>query len=513
MKNVNYLILNVLLFFCLNVQAQYFNIVPNLPFKSLGTSAKVVVPREHDILVFGDTDTIGGFNQTDEKLFVSKFDYFGNLIDAKYILYNGIPNFSFSIDNMNYQSILLNDSLIVFLCNEGNFDQTSFVALYNVNTNSVTPIGLTGIPFDSNINSYLMDYDNGLIAIAEGLGIYRNFSGTGLTNGLFTIRLIDPIKKSNKLIEVVDTLLGANIKHFKMLPDTSFVLSGIIESMKYPNYIFQTHVDISGKVISHKEFQVKNAALIWKNMTLNAFGELCFLGMNTQGIPDCVQLNHISVNILDRSISNIKSGVCVTHPAVEILEPNVTSLKPSVDLNGLLVCGNASIQSEPFSFLHHSSNEGEIKWFRTYKPINQNNHKITKTNIESITPTPYGYYLLSGNIYDATETRNKFWMMQVDLKGCLNSDCISSIVEKENTLPIRIHPSTTRDMINIEFENKMHGEATISLYHSDGRLLLSDIINISKASYQYNVSQYPSGIYFILLSQGSSKYQQKFVKL
>ena len=46
MKNVNYLILNVLLFFCLNVQAQYFNIVPNLPFKSLGTSAKVVVPRE-----------------------------------------------------------------------------------------------------------------------------------------------------------------------------------------------------------------------------------------------------------------------------------------------------------------------------------------------------------------------------------------------------------------------------------------------------------------------------------
>ena len=78
---------------------------------------------------------------------------------------------------------------------------------------------------------------------------------------------------------------------------------------------------------------------------------------------------------------SIKSGVCVTHPAVEILEPNVTSLKPSVDLNGLLVCGNASIQSEPFSFLHHSSNEGEINWFRTYKPINQNNHKITKTNI------------------------------------------------------------------------------------------------------------------------------------
>lgn len=64
-------------------------------------------------------------------------------------------------------------------------------------------------------------------------------------------------KKSNKLIEVVDTLLGANIKHFKMLPDTSFVLSGIIESMKYPNYIFQTHVDIAGKIISHKEFQVK----------------------------------------------------------------------------------------------------------------------------------------------------------------------------------------------------------------------------------------------------------------
>ena len=58
MKNVNYLILIVLLFFCLNTQAQYFNIVPNLPFKSLGTSAKVVVPREHDILVFGDTDII-----------------------------------------------------------------------------------------------------------------------------------------------------------------------------------------------------------------------------------------------------------------------------------------------------------------------------------------------------------------------------------------------------------------------------------------------------------------------
>lgn len=154
-----------------------------------------------------------------------------------------IFDYFISVDNFNKQFIKVNDSVIVFICNAMPDDFASFVVAYNYNQNSYKVIMLTGRLLDSNITSYLMDAENGQIAVVEGLTVNARVFGNGLTKGFANFRVLDNQNEKYKTIEVVDSVLGSDIRHFDILPDSSFVISGIISSTLHDNNIFQTHID------------------------------------------------------------------------------------------------------------------------------------------------------------------------------------------------------------------------------------------------------------------------------
>ncbi len=474
MENVKYLMLAVMLFLNLNLKSQnYFNVMPDLPFLGVGSAARFVVPRENDFLVFGDLDTVSPIFHAlpDERLFISRFDYSGNLLEVRKTNFKFISDYV-SVDNLNKQFIKLNDSIIVFMCNTFPGDMSSEVVAYNFNQNSYKLLSHTGIITDSNISSYLMDSDNGQIAIAEGLIVARNFLNNGLTKGFANFRVFDYNSNNNITIEVLDSVLGSNIKHFDLLPDSTYVISGIISSTLHDNNIFQTHIDKKGLVLSHKEYPVKNAALYWQGMTTNGDNHLVFLKQDSTGVPHCAQLNAVSINTLSEDLKNVLHESCITHNTTDILPDNIDKLCSSSDNKGLLVVGNAKDQDKAFAFLHRSSNGGKVEWMRSYYPRKKFGSHFKSTKIDNITATGRGSYILSGSVYDKIELRNRMWIMQVDEFGCLEKDC--NLVQNSNIEhlgQIKILPNPSSGDIEIQFLNDNRNAKNIQILNAQGHTI------------------------------------------
>ena len=468
MENVKYLMLAIMLFLNLNLKSQnYFNVMPDLPFLGVGSAARFVVPRENDFLVFGDLDTVSGY----EALFISRFDYSGNLLEARKNEFK-IFDYFISVDNFNKQFIKVNDSVIVFICNAMPDDFASFVVAYNYNQNSYKVIMLTGRLLDSNITSYLMDAENGQIAVVEGLTVNARVFGNGLTKGFANFRVLDNQNEKYKTIEVVDSVLGSDIRHFDILPDSSFVISGIISSTLHDNNIFQTHIDKKGLVLSHKEYPVKNTALYWEEMTTNGDNHLVFLKQDSTGVPHCSQLNAVSINTLSDDLKNVIHESCITHNTADILPDNINKLCSSSDNKGLLVVGNAKDQDNPFAFLHRSSNEGTVEWMRSYYPSKKFGSHFKNTKIDNITATGRGSYILSGSVYDKIELRNKMWIMQVDEFGCLEKDC--NLVQNSNIEhlgQIKILPNPSSGDIEIQFLIDNRNAKNIQVLNAQGHTI------------------------------------------
>ena len=468
MENVKYLMLAIMLFLNLNLKSQnYFNVMPDLPFLGVGSAARFVVPRENDFLVFGDLDTVSGY----EALFISRFDYSGNLLEARKTNFKFISDYV-SVDNLNKQFIKLNDSIIVFMCNTFTGDMSSEVVAYNFNQNSFKILSHTGRLLDSNITSYLMDAENGQIAVVEGLTVNARVFGNGLTKGFANFRVLDNQNEKYETIEVVDSVLGSDIRHFDILPDSSFVISGIISSTLHDNNIFQTHIDKKGLVLSHKEYPVKNTALYWEEMTTNGDNHLVFLKQDSTGVPHCSQLNAVSINTLSDDLKNVIHESCITHNTADILPDNINKLCSSSDNKGLLVVGNAKDQDNPFAFLHRSSNEGTVEWMRSYYPSKKFGSHFKSTKIDNIIATGRGSYILSGSVYDKIELRNKMWIMQVDEFGCLEKDC--NLVQNSNIEhlgQIKILPNPSSGDIEIQFLIDNRNAKNIQILNAQGHTI------------------------------------------
>jgi len=91
---------------------------------------------------------------------------------------------------------------------------------------------------------------------------------------------------------------------------------------------------------------------------------------------------------------------------------------------------------------------------------------------------------------------------------------MTSSSESNQATALHIYPNPTQDILNIRIDDSFGPEIQINIYNELGSLVLSQTTRIAKSEViQINaLRQWPSGMYFIQLKNGSQTYTEKIIK-
>jgi hypothetical protein len=83
----------------------------------------------------------------------------------------------------------------------------------------------------------------------------------------------------------------------------------------------------------------------------------------------------------------------------------------------------------------------------------------------------------------------------------------------ENRVKVTIFPNPTSEIINIQFEIPTDTEIDVSILDGQGRLVMTDYIEVSELNKTFNIQDLPAGIYYLKLTSGKLVNIYKVVKL
>jgi hypothetical protein len=83
----------------------------------------------------------------------------------------------------------------------------------------------------------------------------------------------------------------------------------------------------------------------------------------------------------------------------------------------------------------------------------------------------------------------------------------------EELVKVTVYPNPASDNINIRFESPLDGEVTIQLINGQGKLVKTDVIEVSVTEKQLNLQDLASGTYFLKLTKNKTSNVYKVVKL
>jgi hypothetical protein len=145
------------------------------------------------------------------------------------------------------------------------------------------------------------------------------------------------------------------------------------------------------------------------------------------------------------------------------------------------------------------NSEGDTLWTKCFGGSNED-------KAYSIQQTQDGGYIVAGqsNSNDGDVEGNHgngdFWIVK------LSSFDSTEEISEDNEFSL--HPNPTKDLINIEFQNKGNNELKIT--NINGKLMLNMKLRTNKT--QIEISEYPTGIYFITVSGDDFIKTKKIIK-
>jgi len=132
------------------------------------------------------------------------------------------------------------------------------------------------------------------------------------------------------------------------------------------------------------------------------------------------------------------------------------------------------------------------------------------------------------NSSEETAPKRDYWVVVTDENGCLNSDTISILFEEKeeeteedsvvsisnykNSESVKVYPNPTSGDINIAF-NDIDGQISIQVITELGQIIYSkQYNNFEKNNIKHiNLSDYPSGNYFVVISTNEKIYKKSFI--
>jgi len=95
----------------------------------------------------------------------------------------------------------------------------------------------------------------------------------------------------------------------------------------------------------------------------------------------------------------------------------------------------------------------------------------------------------------------------------LTEDGMIATKEFEDENSLSVFPNPVSDLLNIESKLPVAGNYAISIFNQLGQLVLSDNKAVQQNEiFQIDASQFPSGVYSILLENDESKVSKRFLK-
>lgn len=91
---------------------------------------------------------------------------------------------------------------------------------------------------------------------------------------------------------------------------------------------------------------------------------------------------------------------------------------------------------------------------------------------------------------------------------------ITAIEENlESLVSIRVFPNPASDIINIRFEEPVDGEVNLLIINSQGKVVMTDVVESMILEKQISIRELPSGIYYFRIIHGKLSNVYKVVKL
>lgn len=110
------------------------------------------------------------------------------------------------------------------------------------------------------------------------------------------------------------------------------------------------------------------------------------------------------------------------------------------------------------------------------------------------------------------EDLNYYRLKQMDFDGTTEYSAIVVAEMKSDKREIEISPNPASQFLNVRL-GELEQEAVIEVYNSNGQVVKSIIASRNDITISLDISDLPSSVYWMIVSSGNTKQQQKFVKL
>lgn len=107
------------------------------------------------------------------------------------------------------------------------------------------------------------------------------------------------------------------------------------------------------------------------------------------------------------------------------------------------------------------------------------------------------------------------WIQDVSSKEVLNSGTRFDVItsnDNPNQLQLTVYPNPVKDQLKIELPGSLQSASRLSITNLLGKELFAVELNASTKNFQYPVSHFPKGIYFVRLQSGKEKTSRKWLK-
>jgi hypothetical protein len=109
---------------------------------------------------------------------------------------------------------------------------------------------------------------------------------------------------------------------------------------------------------------------------------------------------------------------------------------------------------------------------------------------------------------------NYYRLSQIDLDG-RTTDLGIKVVERKATISLVIEQNPVNETLKLRIEYPSEQDGKIDIFNLNGQLLFSENILIQKGlvNFQFNVTEFPIGNYFLRIQIGGEQYTERFVKI
>ncbi len=207
------------------------------------------------------------------------------------------------------------------------------------------------------------------------------------------------------------------------------------------------------------------------------------------------------------TVSIVDANGCIASYTNNNLSPCVTLAVSLLNFSGHTVAsGNqlnwatANENNNDLFTIEHATNGKDFVTIHNFKGTSNSETQQAYTFLHKNAPNGLNYYRLSQTDYDGTLSYLKTIIIN---RRTVNDFAV-----------VDVYPSPVVDVLRADFTNPTQARIKVSIYNSNGQQIYDANYDAMEGlnTFSLNIENYPTGIYFLRLNNGTQLITQKFIK-